>query len=128
MMLCMIPGDFEKVLPNYKKTGQALSGYSGASLVIGNVNTELYPAWDKYAKTSNEANEDATKLVTGSQQFNEYLEEYKQLPQAGEYKRDLSILQQVLAKVMPSLHSCSVKLLSGLRHAVDTGISLHEFC
>ncbi|CAL5226956.1 g9841 [Coccomyxa viridis] len=92
-----ITGDFEKVLPNYKKTGQALSGYSGASLVIGNVNTELYPAWDKYAKTSNEANEDATKLVTGSQQFNEYLEEYKQLPQAGEYKRDLSILQQVAA-------------------------------
>ena len=104
LVLCMTAGDLDKVIlpKDYPKTNKAASGFAGSAFVIGSVENGLYPTWDKYARTAPGADEDATKLVTGSKEFNDYLETYKQLPEAGEYKKDLSLYQQVAADSLPT--------------------------
>ena len=101
-------GDTDKIIPFDKGQDRFISnkissGFSGSTFVIDGVQNKLYPGWKGYAEKANAASEDAIKLVTGSKEFNDYLEKYKDLPEAGEYKKDLAAYQQVIPLAIPGL-------------------------
>ena len=99
LMPGLTPGDLDKVIPAHEprfiSDKQITSGFAGSTFAIDGVQNKIYPAWKGYAQEANAASQDATKLVTGSKEFNDYLEKYKDLPEAGEYKIDLAAYQQV---------------------------------
>ena len=104
-MLLLTAGDLDKVIgkAGERDRGKTIAtGFSGTTFAVDGVQNKMYPDWKNYAEESNAASADATKLATGSNEFNDYLEKYKELPEAGEYKKDLAAFQQVSEPWLPA--------------------------